>query len=921
MNTLIESLNAWGGRFAQFAWPMLVQSTWVMGVLLGLNWLLARRVRAVFRYALLLLVLVKLVLPPSLAFPTGLGYWLWPEPTRQTSSARVTSVTLAAGPSRGALDAKAFPSGVAAVPTNEARPRSALGWPAVLLLGWLAGLAALTACWIRRTCQVARLTVKASFISPRKTEAQAAPPALLDLLQSCCAQLGVRVPVRLRLSEYPASAAVCGLVRPVILVPKLLVERLTAAQWRAVLLHELGHIKRGDLWVNHVQTLLQIFYWYHPLLWLANAVIRRVREQAVDELVMVAMRETEDVYPATLLEVAKLAFLRHGSSLGLVGIAESRHGLKERIQQLLSKPIPRSARLGWVGAMTILLLAAVVLPMAKAERPVAAIKQVAVLQPATEDTPPQVPTPLSEKPAPKVESNQVALASDKADELVKEGRLLYKAGRYSEAESKLKAAIQIAPTNRVAVYYLDRARWKLGAHGPRTTADQLETLNRLRLDEVSLETQKLEDAVKILVGLVQRQDPEHIGINILLAGAGDTTDDLRNAQVTIRPPLKNVTLEETLDALLKSASPSIKYSVEDYAVVFSLKGPETPPLHTRTFKVDANTVIQGMRRTDPKTSRRPEGTNAFATMVRQYFAARGLTLNPPAAMFFNDRLGVLVVKATAPDLAIIEQTLQELTLSPPQLQIEVKMVEVTETADNTLEVGALLASLTNYPAASCGVSPATKASPALLDLDARDPGGLLRKRLSAVLSKTQFHELLRAFEHQYPVDLLAMPKVTTLSGRQTQVKVNDIKSIVTGLKTNVNPPSLTPVTTEYSVGPTVDLVPRVAPDGTNVQITVVCSLCEFLGYDTTKKEKVTARVGGKRVSAPKPFPLFRNRQVMAEATVTDGQTLVLVGAPVEEVQKVKKLFTTTSKTVKRYWIVFVTPTLIDPAGNRLHPGE
>jgi len=55
--------------------------------------------------------------------------------------------------------------------------------------------------------------------------------------------------------------------------------------------------------------------------------------------------------------------------------------------------------------------------------------------------------------------------------------------------------------------------------------------------------------------------------------------------------------------------------------------------------------------------------------------------------------------------------------------------------------------------------------------------------------------------------------------------------------------------------------------------------------------------------------------------VTDGQTLVLVGAPVEEVQKVKKLFTTTSKTVKRYWIVFVTPTLIDPAGNRLHPGE
>ncbi|MCX6903341.1 MAG: M48 family metalloprotease, partial [Verrucomicrobia bacterium] len=773
MNTLIESLNAWGGRFAQFAWPMLVQSTWVMGVLLGLNWVLARRVRAVFRYALLMLVLVKLVLPPSLAFPTGLGYWLWPEPPRQTSNPRVTSVTLAAGQSRGALEANAFPSGVAAVPTNEARPRLALGWPAVLLLGWLAGLAALTACWVRRTCQVARLTTKANSISPPKTEAQAAPPALLELLQSSCVQLQVRGPVQLRLSEHPASPAVCGLARPVILVPKLLVERLSAAQWRAVLLHELGHIKRGDLWVSHVQTLLQIFYWYNPFLWLANAVIRRVREQAVDELVMVAMRETEDVYPATLLEVAKLAFLRHGSRLGLVGITESKRGLTERLQQMLNKPIPRSARLGWVGAMTILAVAAIVLPMAKAERPVAAIKQVAVLQPADDGTPPRVPTPLSEKPAPKVESNQVAAMSDNAVELVKEGRLLYEAGKYTEAELKLKAAVQIAPTNRGAVYYLELVRGRLGAHEYRAAADSgskraklLETLRHLRFDEVSLETQKLGDAVKILSDLVKGQDPEHKGIHFMLTGAGETMD-LINAQVTIRPPLKNVTLEETLDALLKSASPPIKYSVEDYAIVFSLKGPETPPLQTRTFKVDPKTFIQGISGTDRKTAMGPEGTNAFATMMGQYFTAQGLAFDSLPALFFNDRLGILMVRGTAQDLAIIEQALQELTLSPPQLEIETKIIEVTETAENKVEVGALLSSLTNFPAASRDVSLATKLGPVLL-------------------------ELLRTFEHQCPVDMLAMPKVTTVSGRQTQVKVNDIKSIVTGLKTNVNPPSLTP---------------------------------------------------------------------------------------------------------------------------------
>ena len=58
---------------------------------------------------------------------------------------------------------------------------------------------------------------------------------------------------------------------------------------RAVLLHELAHIRRGDLWAGHLQTTLQIFYFYNPFLWLANAAIRRVREEAVDEMVLVAM--------------------------------------------------------------------------------------------------------------------------------------------------------------------------------------------------------------------------------------------------------------------------------------------------------------------------------------------------------------------------------------------------------------------------------------------------------------------------------------------------------------------------------------------------------------------------------------------------------------------------------------------------------
>jgi len=64
--------------------------------------------------------------------------------------------------------------------------------------------------------------------------------------------------VTLKLSGAAAVPAVCGLIRPVILLPEALAARLSAAQMEAVLLHELAHVRRGDPWVNYAQALLQV---------------------------------------------------------------------------------------------------------------------------------------------------------------------------------------------------------------------------------------------------------------------------------------------------------------------------------------------------------------------------------------------------------------------------------------------------------------------------------------------------------------------------------------------------------------------------------------------------------------------------------------------------------------------------------------
>jgi hypothetical protein len=76
MNSLLETLNVWADHALGFAWPMLWQSSLLIGVLFALDLVLRKKVRAAVRYALWLVVVVKVLLPPSLAFPTGPSWWL-----------------------------------------------------------------------------------------------------------------------------------------------------------------------------------------------------------------------------------------------------------------------------------------------------------------------------------------------------------------------------------------------------------------------------------------------------------------------------------------------------------------------------------------------------------------------------------------------------------------------------------------------------------------------------------------------------------------------------------------------------------------------------------------------------------------------------------------------------------------------------
>tara|TARA_Y100001934_G_scaffold282025_2_gene394016 strand:+ start:34 stop:459 length:426 start_codon:yes stop_codon:yes gene_type:complete len=123
-------------------------------------------------------------------------------------------------------------------------------------------------------------------------------------------------------------------------------------------------------------------------------------------------------------------------------------------------------------------------------------------------------------------------------------------------------------------------------------------------------------------------------------------------------------------------------------------------------------------------------------------------------------------------------------------------------------------------------------------------------------------------------------------------------------------------------------------------MSLIPSITEFVGYDDPGPFAVVAQsVGGGVVGLPLqatlPLPRSRVRQVVTSCVVWDAQTVVLGGLISETVSNTRdkipvlgdlplfgKLFRSEHKqTRKSNLVIFVTPTIIDPAGNRVHTDE
>ncbi len=149
----------------------------------------------------------------------------------------------------------------------------------------------------------------------------------------------------------------------------------------------------------------------------------------------------------------------------------------------------------------------------------------------------------------------------------------------------------------------------------------------------------------------------------------------------------------------------------------------------------------------------------------------------------------------------------------------------------------------------------------------------------------------------------------------------------------VQPSAITPQQQQVEVGPVLDVVPYVLSDGFTINLTLIPSLTEFNGYDTPPQ--IPGVNVANVVQVPTILPDFIVRQVVTTVNIWDNQTIVLGGLISSTVQSQKdkvpmlgnlplvgRLFQSQSKTTsKKNLMIFVTATIVDPAGNRIHSDD
>lgn len=284
-------------------WEVLAPAAWQSALLIlaaSVLCLLLRRQPPAARFWIWTIVAAKLLLMPGWSYTLTVPEWMSTPavaPAQVAISPSVDSIAefepqLAAAPP---LPPSAEPMAVDPAPLRTVVPRLHLAvW---LMLAWAVVV----------LLQLGRIFWQWRNLRALLARGRPADAALTGLVEHLSRTIGLRRPPAVLVVPDDVSPLVARARHPVLVLARALVDRIERAGLRQIVLHELAHVRRGDLWWCWLPQLARTVYWFHPLVhWVAYQA-NLERELACDAAAIGASEATVAQYAHTLVDAASRA--------------------------------------------------------------------------------------------------------------------------------------------------------------------------------------------------------------------------------------------------------------------------------------------------------------------------------------------------------------------------------------------------------------------------------------------------------------------------------------------------------------------------------------------------------------------------------------------------------------------------------------
>jgi len=303
----MDRLNGLSEAWFDLIYPMILQGSTFVLLVLAVSWLLAKRnASPALQMFILVFALIKLFVPPI------------------EINSTVTAVF-------GGIE-------LPELLINGGLESGSTHWQTLLFSLWLFGIALLLTRVIRQQQRLMRKLKKAAAIT-----------TVADLPKN----------VRLLRSSEEHSPLVTGFFKHTILLPR------SSGNWkpevqRTIIAHELQHVRSGDHWINLMQILSQVFFFFNPVVWLLNNRINLYREIYCDNKTINALAIQPRSYAANLIHIAESITKTQKILPAASYFSQCRSGLSKRVIYQLEKegnPLKANVLSGAAIALLVMLMA------------------------------------------------------------------------------------------------------------------------------------------------------------------------------------------------------------------------------------------------------------------------------------------------------------------------------------------------------------------------------------------------------------------------------------------------------------------------------------------------------------------------------------------------------------------------------------